>query len=237
MRAHAIEARQHRNLTYTTDEGDVRIFVEVQAQPPHLDHRRRRPHRRAAGLHRLAMRLRGHRPGRPPPIRQRGALPARRPRHRRPVPRRAAHPARIGPGFDPNTYIVLVTRGHQHDVDCLVEVLDDPLAYIGMIGSQRRIQAVFELLESEQGIAPEPTWTACMRPSASTSAHARRPKSPSASWPRSSTSCAAGRPFRSASRFAASASRPPRTSPHRPAETPAVSERRHITEMDAESHG
>jgi xanthine dehydrogenase accessory factor len=57
--------------------------------------------------------------------------------------------------FDKHTYIVLVTRGHQHDVDCLVEVLDDPLAYIGMIGSQRRIRAVFELLESEQGIAPE----------------------------------------------------------------------------------
>jgi xanthine dehydrogenase accessory factor len=40
-------------------------------------------------------------------------------------------------------------------VDCLVEVLDDPLAYIGMIGSQRRIRAVFDLLEQEQGISPE----------------------------------------------------------------------------------
>ena len=58
-----------------------------------------------------------------------------------------------GRGFDPDTYVVLVTRGHQHDVDCLVDLLDDPLAYIGMIGSRRRIQAVFQLLESEQGIA------------------------------------------------------------------------------------
>jgi xanthine dehydrogenase accessory factor len=57
--------------------------------------------------------------------------------------------------FDKHTYVVLVTRGHQHDMDCLVEVLDDPLAYIGMIGSQRRIRAVFELLESERGIPPE----------------------------------------------------------------------------------
>ncbi len=57
-----------------------------------------------------------------------------------------------GPGLDANTYIVLVTRGHQHDIDCLVEVLDDPVAYIGMIGSQRRIRAVFELLERERGI-------------------------------------------------------------------------------------
>jgi xanthine dehydrogenase accessory factor len=57
--------------------------------------------------------------------------------------------------FDAHTYFVLVTRGHQHDIDCLLEVLDDPVAYIGMIGSQRRIRAVFELLEQEQGIAPE----------------------------------------------------------------------------------
>ena len=59
------------------------------------------------------------------------------------------------PTFDENTYLVLVTRGHQYDVACLLEVLDDPVAYIGMIGSQRRIRAVYELLEREQGIAPE----------------------------------------------------------------------------------
>jgi xanthine dehydrogenase accessory factor len=56
--------------------------------------------------------------------------------------------------FDGNTYLVLVTRGHQYDVACLLEVLDDPVAYIGMIGSQRRIRAVYELLEREQGIPP-----------------------------------------------------------------------------------
>jgi xanthine dehydrogenase accessory factor len=58
------------------------------------------------------------------------------------------------PTFDENTYLVLVTRGHQYDVACLLEVLDDPVAYIGMIGSQRRIRAVYELLEQEQGIPP-----------------------------------------------------------------------------------
>lgn len=57
--------------------------------------------------------------------------------------------------FDRRTYLVLVTRGHQHDVDCLLEVLDDDLAYVGMIGSQRRIRAVFALLESEQHIPAE----------------------------------------------------------------------------------
>jgi xanthine dehydrogenase accessory factor len=58
------------------------------------------------------------------------------------------------PTFDENTYLVLVTRGHQYDVACLLELLDDPVAYIGMIGSQRRIRAVYELLEREQGIPP-----------------------------------------------------------------------------------
>ncbi len=53
-----------------------------------------------------------------------------------------------------DTYIVLVTRGHTHDVECLLEVLDSPARYIGMIGSKRRIKAVFELLEREQGLDP-----------------------------------------------------------------------------------
>ena len=56
---------------------------------------------------------------------------------------------------DADTYIVLVTRGHTHDVECLLEVLDSPARYIGMIGSKRRIRAVYELLEREQGIPPE----------------------------------------------------------------------------------
>jgi xanthine dehydrogenase accessory factor len=56
--------------------------------------------------------------------------------------------------LDADTFIVLVTRGHSHDVDCLLEVLDRPVAYIGMIGSQRRVDAVFELLENEMGIDP-----------------------------------------------------------------------------------
>ena len=56
--------------------------------------------------------------------------------------------------MDQDTFIVLVTRGHSHDVECLLEVLDRPVAYIGMIGSQRRVDAVFELLEDEMGIDP-----------------------------------------------------------------------------------
>ena len=49
---------------------------------------------------------------------------------------------------------MLVTRGHSHDVECLLEVLDSPARYIGMIGSKRRVKAVFELLEQEQEIDP-----------------------------------------------------------------------------------
>jgi xanthine dehydrogenase accessory factor len=56
--------------------------------------------------------------------------------------------------IDEDTYLVLVTRGHSHDVESLLEVIDSPARYIGMIGSKRRIKAVFELLEKEQGLDP-----------------------------------------------------------------------------------
>ncbi|MBI4320923.1 MAG: XdhC family protein [Chloroflexi bacterium] len=48
-----------------------------------------------------------------------------------------------------DTYVVLITRGHQHDVVCLRRVVDSPAAYIGMIGSRRRVWAVFKLLHEE----------------------------------------------------------------------------------------
>ena len=53
--------------------------------------------------------------------------------------------------LNPATYIVLVTRGHVLDMDALRVVMDRgaPVAYLGMIGSVRRIRAVFDLLEKE----------------------------------------------------------------------------------------
>lgn len=54
--------------------------------------------------------------------------------------------------LDPDTYVVLITRGHQHDVECLLQILDAPLAYVGMIGSRRRVQGVMTLLEQEKSI-------------------------------------------------------------------------------------
>jgi len=49
----------------------------------------------------------------------------------------------------PSTYVVLVTRGHAHDVRSLRRIVDRPAAYIGMIGSRRRVFAVFKLLHEE----------------------------------------------------------------------------------------
>jgi len=57
--------------------------------------------------------------------------------------------------LDRDTYVVLITRGHQHDVECLLELVDTPLAYLGMIGSRRRVRGVFKLLEEERGIPRE----------------------------------------------------------------------------------
>jgi xanthine dehydrogenase accessory factor len=51
-------------------------------------------------------------------------------------------------------YVVVITRGHEHDVDCLTHVLGKPVKYVGMIGSRRRVRFVFEWLES-QGVARE----------------------------------------------------------------------------------
>jgi len=55
----------------------------------------------------------------------------------------------------PQTYIVLITRGHQFDEPCLREVIHSPAKYIGMIGSRRRIKACFIRFRDEDGIPEE----------------------------------------------------------------------------------
>lgn len=59
---------------------------------------------------------------------------------------------RIGP----DTYLVLVTRAHKYDYDCIRYLLNTGLqpSYLGMIGSRRRVRAVFEALLRD-GIDPE----------------------------------------------------------------------------------
>jgi xanthine dehydrogenase accessory factor len=52
------------------------------------------------------------------------------------------------------TYIVIITRGHQYDEEALMEVAESPAAYIGMIGSKRRVWTVLKLLHDE-GVPPE----------------------------------------------------------------------------------
>jgi xanthine dehydrogenase accessory factor len=55
----------------------------------------------------------------------------------------------------PNTYVVLVTRGHKYDYECMQQLLNleaQPV-YLGMIGSRRRVRAAFEALVRD-GIDP-----------------------------------------------------------------------------------
>ena len=47
----------------------------------------------------------------------------------------------------PTTFVVIITRGHEHDVDCLTEILQKETAYVGLIGSRRRVRFVLEWLE------------------------------------------------------------------------------------------
>ncbi len=149
-----LASRQHRVLRYPTPHGVLELFVEVQHRPPHLI---------IVGAGHVAQ-----------PLAQIGSLCDfhvtvldDRPQFARPDRFPTADQVLAAPlretlrqwaqegHLDPDTYIVLVTRGHQHDIDCLLEILDQPVAYIGMIGSQRRVRAVFQLLSEERGIPAE----------------------------------------------------------------------------------
>lgn len=151
----AILEKTHRHLDYAEAGAEVSIFVEVQARPPHLI---------IVGAGHIAVPLASIAKTCDFQVtvlddRPQYAHPARFPTADQVIAgpfREELDRLRQGKAqFDDDTYIVLVTRGHQYDVDSLLEILDDPLAYIGMIGSQRRIRAVFELLEKEQGIPAE----------------------------------------------------------------------------------
>ncbi|MBT8332430.1 MAG: XdhC family protein [Deltaproteobacteria bacterium] len=56
-----------------------------------------------------------------------------------------------GMRFGPATYVVVITRGHEHDVDCLIEIIDKKTVYAGLIGSRRRVRIVLEAL-AEKGL-------------------------------------------------------------------------------------
>ena len=53
-------------------------------------------------------------------------------------------------GVTPFDYVVVITRGHRHDADCLRALLAQPeSAYLGMIGSRRRTRELLRLLQEE----------------------------------------------------------------------------------------
>src|SRR3990172_713708 len=57
--------------------------------------------------------------------------------------------------IDSNTYVVTVTRGHKHDEESLRQVVRrGGAAYVGMIGSRRRVAAVLQHL-IDDGLDPE----------------------------------------------------------------------------------
>ncbi|HVB32790.1 MAG TPA: XdhC/CoxI family protein [Patescibacteria group bacterium] len=53
-----------------------------------------------------------------------------------------------------SSYLVIVTRGHKDDMRVLKRAVETEARYIGMIGSKRKVLAVYRALEKE-GISPE----------------------------------------------------------------------------------
>lgn len=146
----ALDNRRHEMVTIATEAGEIELWVEVQVRPPTLV---------IVGAGHIAQ-----------PLAQVGRLcdftvvviddrPKFANRERFPeVDEVIAAPfddALAGYKFDPDTYVILVTRGHQYDVEALLQIIDEPLAYIGMIGSRRRIKGVFELIREEHGLTDE----------------------------------------------------------------------------------
>ena len=56
--------------------------------------------------------------------------------------------------INPQTFVVIITRGHRYDKVCLRKVINQPAAYIGMIGSRKRVKALIAELE-EAGVPSE----------------------------------------------------------------------------------
>jgi xanthine dehydrogenase accessory factor len=54
----------------------------------------------------------------------------------------------------PNTWVVIATRSHESDAMALQAVIESPAAYIGLMGSQRKVGLVFKALQ-EEGVGEE----------------------------------------------------------------------------------
>ncbi|QDT54446.1 putative xanthine dehydrogenase subunit A [Caulifigura coniformis] len=53
----------------------------------------------------------------------------------------------------PDDFLVIVTRGHNHDEEALYRLIGKPFRYLGMIGSRRKIRMIFDDLRKE-GVSP-----------------------------------------------------------------------------------
>jgi xanthine dehydrogenase accessory factor len=59
-----------------------------------------------------------------------------------------------GLSIDKDSFIIIVTRGHQHDRVVLEQALKTDAYYIGMMGSKRKRDSIYSALVS-QGVSPE----------------------------------------------------------------------------------
>ena len=50
---------------------------------------------------------------------------------------------------DSDSWFIIVTRGHRYDTECLEVILQKPYAYVGMMGSRRRVAIVKDQLEAK----------------------------------------------------------------------------------------
>ncbi|HWR56764.1 MAG: XdhC family protein [Bacillota bacterium] len=50
---------------------------------------------------------------------------------------------------DPDTAVIIVTRGHRYDMDCLRAIMHTSPRYLGMIGSKRRIREILTIMREE----------------------------------------------------------------------------------------
>ncbi|MBI5742101.1 MAG: XdhC family protein [Nitrospirae bacterium] len=55
---------------------------------------------------------------------------------------------------DNNTYIVIATRGHNHDLDALKAALETEACYVGLVGSRRKMALLFRSLR-DAGLTEE----------------------------------------------------------------------------------
>ena len=60
----------------------------------------------------------------------------------------------------PTAFVVVVTRGHTHDLDAMKALANRPLRYVGMIGSRAKVVRIMDALR-ENGAAAE--WLAEVR--------------------------------------------------------------------------